>query len=155
MSEEKRDQKSGIGKWVIGGILVIIAATLLNLNLLVYAVYTIAGILFLTRWITSRWTKFVTATRRVTRSEAEIGDVAEVFIEVRNRGNLPITWMLVEDLLTKLLASIIGGADHLFTLLIVQPLHEGVGREQGRHRNKMLQDDEMGLELEEFHVADE
>ncbi len=88
-------------KWVIATILLALLAMVLNLSLLVYTLYSIAAILFISSYVTSRWTQSVEAERVCNSEAVNVGQSVSVIIKVRHTGNLPITWLLVEDLLEK------------------------------------------------------
>jgi uncharacterized protein (DUF58 family) len=86
-------------KWIIAAILLLLVAMVLNLTLLVYAMYAIIAILFISKWVTSMWIQDVEAERICDIETAEIGDLVPVMIKLRHVGKFPITWVLVEDML--------------------------------------------------------
>ena len=86
-------------KWIAAAILLLLVAMVLNLTLLVYAMYAIVAILFVSAWVTSRWTHDVEAERICDIETAEIGDLVPVLIKLKHVGRFPITWVLVEDML--------------------------------------------------------
>ena len=86
-------------KWIAAAILILFVALLLNLTLLVYAMYAIIAILFASKWVTSRWTQAIEAERVCDIDTAEIGDLVPVMIKLKHIGTIPITWVLVEDML--------------------------------------------------------
>ena len=86
-------------KWIIAAILLLLVAMALNLMLLVYAMYAIIAILFISTWVTSMWTHDVEAERICDIETAEIGDQVPVMIKLKHVGRFPITWVLVEDML--------------------------------------------------------
>jgi len=88
-------------KLVITAMLLLLVAMLLNLSLLVYAIYSIAGVLLICRWVTARWSQDVTATRRKIPQQVEIGDEIPVAVDVAHIGTLPISWILIDDMLEK------------------------------------------------------
>jgi uncharacterized protein (DUF58 family) len=77
-------------KWVIATILLALLAMVLNLSLLVYALYAIAAILFISSYVTSRWTQSVEAERICNSEAVNLGQSVSVIIKVRHTGNLPI-----------------------------------------------------------------
>ena len=88
-------------KLIITAILLLLVAMLLNLNLLVYAIYSIVGVLLICKWVTARWSQDVTATRRKFAEEVEVGDEISVAVDVAHVGTLPISWVLIDDMLEK------------------------------------------------------
>ncbi len=86
-------------KWIVAAILILIVAMALNLALLVYAMYAIIAILFISKWVTSKWTLSVEAERVCNVETAKIGDWVPVEIKLKHIGRFPITWVLVEDML--------------------------------------------------------
>lgn len=86
-------------KWIIASILMLIVAMALNLALLVYALYAIIAILLISRWVTRRWAQDVEAERVCEFETAKIGDRVPVLVKLKHTGSLPITWVLVEDML--------------------------------------------------------
>ena len=86
-------------KWIVAAIAMLVLAFAFDLGLLVYAVYCLVAIFIAARYVTSRWSGHLVATRTVSATKAKIGDVVEVVIALQNEDNWPITWMLVEDLL--------------------------------------------------------
>ena len=86
-------------KWIVAAALLFVLAITLNLNLLVYALCVIAGILLISNYVASRWSNQIVARRVTSHKVVEIGDLVTVDIEIDNKDNWPITWMLVEDLI--------------------------------------------------------
>lgn len=79
--------------------LLLLVGLLLEASMLVYAAYVLGGTLWVSRYLSQRWTDGLQAQRRVSAREIEIGDVLEVTIRLDNRGKLPIPWLILEDLL--------------------------------------------------------
>jgi hypothetical protein len=73
----------------------------LQLNLLVYAMYVLLGILLLSRFVTRVWTEKITVTRQVDGDVFEIGGSTEVTVDVENRGPLTVSWLIIEDMLPR------------------------------------------------------
>ena len=86
-------------KWLFAAILLLFIAMALNLTLLVYAMYAIIAIIMISKWITGRWTQAVEAERVCDVTEAKIGEQISILIKLKHVGKLPITWVLVEDML--------------------------------------------------------
>lgn len=88
-------------KWYAGSILLLVVAWVFQLALLAYAMYTLLGVLIASRMLARVWAQSLSATRETSRPTAEVGDKVAVAIKVRNRGALPIAWVLLEDLLPR------------------------------------------------------
>jgi len=86
-------------KWFIGVLVLLLAALLLESGLLAYAMYVLLGLLLLSRYLARSWIQNLEAVRHPTPATAEIGEPVKVAITIRNRGMLPIPWVLLEDLL--------------------------------------------------------
>jgi uncharacterized protein (DUF58 family) len=84
-------------KWffAIAGLLLV--GLVFHLNLLVYAMYVLAGVLALGRFLSRTWTDNLTANRAPVRPFYEIGDSAQMAVELENRGRLSVPWVLLED----------------------------------------------------------
>lgn len=76
-------------------------AWLLNLGVLVYAVYALTAVLFVSHFFTTGWIGSLKAVRTCQTLEAEVGQSVAVRINVHNTGRLNITWVLLEDVLNK------------------------------------------------------
>jgi uncharacterized protein (DUF58 family) len=98
-------------KWFIGASLLLLAALALESGLLAYSMYVLLGLLLVSRWLAMSWVGNLSATRTIALVgkperppgdlSAEIGDKVTVHLTVRNRGVLPVPWVLLEDLLPK------------------------------------------------------
>jgi uncharacterized protein (DUF58 family) len=86
-------------RWYAGAILILIAALALGLGLLAYAMYALLGVMIASRVLSRVWIENVSADRECNRLSANIGDRVAVVVNVRNRGMLPVAWLLLEDLL--------------------------------------------------------
>jgi len=84
-------------KWAVAGAIIFLVGFVFNLGTLVFAMYALFGILFLTRWLAQRWAESPTATRECLQTVAELNDTVEVTIRVTNQGRLPIAWCLIEE----------------------------------------------------------
>jgi uncharacterized protein (DUF58 family) len=87
--------------WLVGAILLLLLALILDFGLLAYALYAVLGVLLVSRFLTRRWAESLAATRECNRLSAEIGDVVAVMVRVRNTGRWPVPWALLEDLLPR------------------------------------------------------
>ncbi len=88
-------------RWLVGALLILFLAVLLDFGLLAYAMYALLGVIVLSRWLADSWSGQLTATRETNRNRVEIGDTVAVVVQLENRGWLPIPWMLLEDLLPR------------------------------------------------------
>src|SRR5271170_6287351 len=84
-------------KWILGTLALLAIGLVLKLSLLVYAMYVLLGVLLLNRFLTRTWTEKIVATRQVTGEVFEIGETAEVTVEIENQGPLTVPWLLLED----------------------------------------------------------
>jgi uncharacterized protein (DUF58 family) len=69
----------------------------LKLNLLVYAMYVLLGVLLLSRYFANTWIEKLFAKRTCSQSVVEIGESVEVEIGVQNQGNISVPWLLLEE----------------------------------------------------------
>jgi uncharacterized repeat protein (TIGR01451 family) len=87
--------------WWASAILLLVIAVVFDLGLLAYAMYVLLAVMLVSRFLTRRWTESLRAGRECNRLTAEIGDTVAVVITLQNTGNLPVPWVLVEDLLPR------------------------------------------------------
>ena len=87
--------------WWAGALLLLVIAIVFELGLLAYAMYVLVAVMLVSRFLTKRWADSLTAKRECNRLAAEIGDQVAVVITLQNTGNLPIPWVLLEDLLPR------------------------------------------------------
>jgi len=88
-------------KWFLGATVLLTIALVFHLGLLAYAMYTLLGVMLLSRFLARTWAEHLTATRECNRLSANVGDSVAVVITIENHGALPIAWLLVEDLLPR------------------------------------------------------
>lgn len=86
-------------KWFVIAVLLLGLGLLLQLELLVFAMYVLLGVLLLSRWMTREWTGKIAATRTCSLSTARVGDKAAIAVNMINRGRLPVPWLIVEEAL--------------------------------------------------------
>jgi uncharacterized protein (DUF58 family) len=104
-------------RWFIGLVLLLLAALALDSGLMAYAAYVLLALLFVSRWLARNWSVHLSATRgckmarrdedwpepgregRPTGLAAEIGEKVALRLTVRNASRLPVTWVLLEDVL--------------------------------------------------------
>ena len=87
--------------WYLGALLLLLVAIVFDLSLLAYAMYALLAVMLVSRYLTRRWAESLTATRECNRLSANVGDSVAVVVNVQNTGNLPIPWVLLEDLLPR------------------------------------------------------
>ena len=87
--------------WFAGVLLLLVIALGLGLSLPAYAMYTLLGIMLVSRWLARSWVQNLSAVRECNRYATNEGDTVAVVITLKNTGWLPIAWMLIEDLLPR------------------------------------------------------
>ncbi len=88
-------------KWFLGALLLLTVALVFRVGLLAYAMYTLLGVMVLSRFLARTWSEHLSARRECNRLSANVGEKVAVVITIENRGTLPIAWLLVEDLLPR------------------------------------------------------
>jgi uncharacterized repeat protein (TIGR01451 family) len=88
-------------KWYAGATVLLLVALILNMGLLAYSMYALLGVMLVSRYLTRTWAESLSADRECNRVSANVGDTVAIVIQVRNRGGLPIPWVLLEDLLPR------------------------------------------------------
>jgi uncharacterized protein (DUF58 family) len=84
-------------KWILGTLALLLLGLVLQLSLLVYAMYVLLGILWVSRYFTRVWANSLVA-RRICEGEVfEIGESTNVTVEIENTGRLAIPWLIIED----------------------------------------------------------
>ncbi|MFO0808265.1 MAG: DUF58 domain-containing protein [Gemmataceae bacterium] len=86
-------------RWFLGVLAVLLVALVIQSGLLAYAAYVLLAVLLVTRLLTRHGLGVVAATREVSDDEAEVGERVEVALTLKNRGPVPLPWVLLEDLL--------------------------------------------------------
>ncbi|HVR36552.1 MAG TPA: DUF58 domain-containing protein, partial [Methylomirabilota bacterium] len=88
-------------KWFVIAVLLLGAGWLLRLELLVYAMYILLGVLLVSRFMTREWTSKIAATRTCSITTARVGDKATLVIELINHGRFAVPWLIVEEALPR------------------------------------------------------
>jgi uncharacterized protein (DUF58 family) len=88
-------------KWFLGAVLLLIVALVFRVGLVAYAMYTLLGVMLLSRFLARTWSEHLTARRECNRLSANVGETVAVVITIENKGSLPVAWLLVEDLLPR------------------------------------------------------
>jgi uncharacterized protein (DUF58 family) len=84
-------------KWFFGTVALLLIGLLLKLNLLVYAMYVLLGVLILSRYFANSWVDALNARRKCDQSVVEIGETVNVEVQVHNQGGLAVPWLLLEE----------------------------------------------------------
>lgn len=88
-------------RWILGTLALLMAGWLLQLSLLVYAMYVLLGVLLLSRFFTRTWMDHIDARRSCDREIVEIGETATVEVTLENRSRLRVPWVMLEDWLPR------------------------------------------------------
>jgi uncharacterized repeat protein (TIGR01451 family) len=88
-------------KWFLGAVLLLVVALVFRVGLLAYAMYTLLGVMLVSRFLARTWSEHLTARRECNRLSANVGETVAVVITIENKGPLPVAWLLVEDLLPR------------------------------------------------------
>ena len=88
-------------RWLLGAIVLLVVGIVFQLGLLVYAMYVLIGVLLVSRFLAREWIENVSATRECSGLTAQIGEKIGVIVTVKNKGRLPIAWLLLEDAVPK------------------------------------------------------
>ena len=70
---------------------------LFQLGLLVYAMYVLVAVMLASRYLAREWIENLEVERASGADVLEIDDEIDVSVTIRNRGRLPIPWLLIED----------------------------------------------------------
>src|SRR5215469_631493 len=84
-------------KWVLGIAVLLVLGLVFHLNLLVYAMYVLGGVLLLGRFLARSWTENLVARRVAVDTVCEMGDAVRITVELENKGRLTVPWILLED----------------------------------------------------------
>jgi uncharacterized protein (DUF58 family) len=87
-------------KWIFGTLALLVLGLVFRLNLVVYAMYALLGILLLSRFSTLHWTENIIVRRRGSGEVYEIGESCQVTVEIKNQSSLSVPWLLIEDALS-------------------------------------------------------
>src|SRR5262245_39536787 len=86
-------------RWFIAAIVIYAIAWTFQAGLVVYAAVTLGLLALVNRWLAGEGLRNVSVERTIEQDEIEVGDSIEVILRLRNEGNRPIVWLLLEDLL--------------------------------------------------------
>ncbi len=88
-------------KWLAGSLVFLALALLFRMSLLVLAMYALVLLLVVSRHLARVWSEGLSATRHCGATKLQVGDSAEIALEIRNAGGLGVTWVLAEDILPR------------------------------------------------------
>ncbi len=86
---------------IVVGIVALAIAFLFNLGILVYAIYALFAVLFVSHFFASGWVGSLSADRKVRDLIVEEGTSIPIVAKIKHEGRLPISWVLLEDMLSK------------------------------------------------------
>jgi uncharacterized protein (DUF58 family) len=86
-------------KWLLGTIVLLVVGLIFKLGLLVYGMYTLLGVLLVSRSLAWNWTGRLAASRSCEQHSVQIGESASIEVTVRNLGPVSVPWVLLEDAL--------------------------------------------------------
>lgn len=84
-------------KWFVIAVLLLGVGLLLRLELLVFAMYVLLGVLLISRFMTREWTAKVAATRTCSTTTANVGEKAIIVIELINHSRFAVPWLIIEE----------------------------------------------------------
>ncbi|HAV60912.1 MAG TPA: DUF58 domain-containing protein [Verrucomicrobiales bacterium] len=84
-------------KWFVIAVLLLGLGLVLDLELLVFAMYVLLGVLLVSRWLTREWTGKVAATRTCSIESTRVGGRATITITLINRSRLAVPWLIIEE----------------------------------------------------------
>jgi uncharacterized repeat protein (TIGR01451 family) len=84
---------------LVVALILLVLAWLFNLGMLVYGFYILLAVFFISHVFTAGWISSITASRQVSATVAAIGDAVSVVVKLNNAGKLPVSWVMVEDML--------------------------------------------------------
>ena len=99
--EAARQARASNLKWIAGATVLLLFAYATGSGFVVYSLYAVLLLMLLSRLTTEICLRGFECEREISRAEAVIGDKVEVTLTIRNKGLLPIPWVLVEDLVPK------------------------------------------------------
>ncbi|MSR32784.1 MAG: DUF58 domain-containing protein [Gemmataceae bacterium] len=86
-------------RWVVGIVVIYLAAWLMNSAPLAFAGYCLAGVFATSKLLAFWWSRGLVIKRKMRCKIAEVGDKVRVKITLQYRGIIPIPWLIIEDVL--------------------------------------------------------
>ena len=80
---------------------ILVIAALFGFTLVVCAMLALLGLMLISRFLARSWITNLEATRECNRTDAEVGQTIAFNLTIRNRGRLPVAWVLIEDMLPR------------------------------------------------------
>jgi uncharacterized repeat protein (TIGR01451 family) len=87
--------------WFLAIVIVLVIAVVFDLGLLACAMTALLGLMLISRFLARSWITNLKATRECNRVEAEVGQTIAFTVTVKNCGQLPVAWVLIEDMLPR------------------------------------------------------
>lgn len=84
-------------KWIFGALVLLVAGLVLRLELLVYAMYVLLGVLLVSRVLARTWIESLSAKRHCPEAQLEVGGTLPVEVTLSNSSPLAVPWALIED----------------------------------------------------------
>jgi uncharacterized repeat protein (TIGR01451 family) len=88
-------------RWVLIILAILILTAVFDLALFACALSALLGLLLISRFLARSWIKNLDASRECNRTDIEAGQTVAFNVTVRNRGRLPVAWVLIEDMLPR------------------------------------------------------
>ncbi|GAA4438599.1 DUF58 domain-containing protein [Bremerella cremea] len=88
-------------RWILGVAILLAISMIFGLGLMAYAMYALMAVIGGSRLLVNYWLRNLTATRHLSHTDLEEGDLLTVGLTVRYTGSIPMPWFLVEDLLPR------------------------------------------------------
>jgi uncharacterized repeat protein (TIGR01451 family) len=88
-------------RWLLAIVAILVVAVVLDLGMLACAMLALLGLLLISRLLARSWITNLEATRECNRTDAVSGQTIAFNVTVRNRGFLPVAWVLIEDMLPR------------------------------------------------------
>ena len=98
---EGTPKRTNATSWLVGAVLLLVLALILQMGLLAFAMYALLGVMVFSRWLAGEWIRSVEISRETNREQVSIGEKVAVTLAIRNTGHWPIAWVLIEDLLPR------------------------------------------------------
>jgi uncharacterized repeat protein (TIGR01451 family) len=88
-------------RWWLAIMAILALTAVFDLGLVACALTALLGLMLISRFLARAWITNLEATRECNRTDAEAGQTIAVNVTVRNRGRLPVAWVLIEDMLPR------------------------------------------------------
>jgi uncharacterized repeat protein (TIGR01451 family) len=88
-------------RWMLVIVAIFILTAVLDLAFFACALCALLGLLLISRFLARLWIKNLDASRECNRTDIEAGQTIAFNLTVRNRGRMPVAWVLIEDMLPR------------------------------------------------------